>query len=318
MRTYEQQSAAIESRIKAHNRKRHRISAAIYSIAAVLVMVGSLTVTYDLFNAHSNNSINDCVDNATKENFYDESVAISENYSKFNELDDIKRITSTRFFGNIKPTSRSQDEIQKLAGSKSGAFTVYEDNAYLYFFCSDGTLDSILNISNAYNEILLEADKKSIVGYAEKYIRRYFPDFSASDYSVSVDHSPSAFPAWDITFESKSNCVITEQWIIRFVANGDMYYLNHSSCDHTAKITVDDAVSSALKHIADDYGVDITDARSKYKISASITPDVTAEKDASFYTVTVENIPFNELFNNTFWVKISADDGTVISIDQCK
>lgn len=318
MRTYDQQSAAIESRIKAHNKKRRRISAAIYSIAAVLVVAGSLTVTYDLFNAHSKSSFNDCADNATEENFCDESADISETYSKFNEPDDIKRITSTRFFGNIKPTSRSQDEIQKLAGIKRGAFTVYEDNSYLYFFCSDGTLDSILNISDAYNEILLVTDEKSIVGYAEKYIRRYFPDFSASDYSVSVNHSPSAFPAWDITFESKSNDVITEQWIIRFVANGDMYYLSHSSCDHAAKITVDDAVSSALKHIADDYGVDITDARSKYKISASITPDVTAEKDASFYTVTVENIPLSELFNNTFWVKISADDGAVISTTQSK
>lgn len=329
MRTYKQQVNAVEDRLAAHCEKRRKQIKYLYVatsafIITVAVIAASVVIKYYNNDIYVLKNKNDYMANYEK----DEDQALTEGQSgTADELvsdssfsgtaSDIDIITSTTFYGKITESKRKDSEIKQMSGEKCGSLIAYEDKQYIYFFYQSGALHSILNTSEQHTEQYLEADNESIKPYAANFIKRYFPDFNESNYSVKVDHSQNAFPAWDLTYTIKDNGITTEKIIIRFIDNGDMYYLQRQSCDGNASISVKKAVDIALKNLNETYKLDIQKAAERYDISAFI-----AENDDNLvYNVEVSGIPvkYGDFeTQKSYWIEISASSGAVLNIYQSK
>lgn len=323
MRTYEEQAGAVKKRIDAHNLKRHKMVKALYATTSVCIIaavsaVMSLTLGNKTKRDAGYSAIADteeCIieDSATSYDYW------QNDYTGATAHTDFEVITGTEFYGRITQSHRSESELKKLTGRDSDIITAYEDERYIYFFYTDGTLHSILNMSEAYTEQYLEADSKSIKKYAETIIRKYLTNFNSGDYAAEVEHSENALPAWSITYTKKSGGITVEKIIIRFASNGDMYYLRRETSLSNVNINLsyEKAAVIALDSLNEKHGLDISDAESKYDISVFIVP----EEDDTFYSVEIGGIPvkYGRLeTEKCYLVKVSALTGAVLNISESR
>ncbi len=323
MRTYEEQLEAVEQRIKSHNAKAQKTKRTALTIASVFLVIGtvatvSLAMSGNFGTAYDEPKESDATNNMVFEladEIQDTAGTVVDSGTGNRADTDFDIISKTAFYGKIVESSKSKGEIKEFFGEENNLVSVYEDERYLYFFNYDGSLNSIVNMSEFFSEIYLEADENSIKEHAENHLVRYFPDFDPALYDIEVEQHPAALPEWDITYTVKTDGIVTERIIIRFVSNGDMFYLSRSSCNIAAAISVNDAVDIALKELNKKYKVDISNPE-KYDISAFIEQN----GDGNIFSVTVDGIPLkNEPdFKTSYFLKINADNGQIIFTDQCR
>lgn len=329
MRTYKEQTDAVKKRIYAHDAKRRKTIKGLYATTSVFIIAAAVTVTSaTVLSSRTKNNTGVSkygqevtMDTAEYMNGGEEDdyagTTIEESAST--EATDFEVITGTQFYGKIAESKRSDSEIEKLSGEDSDIITAYEDERYIYFFYADGTLHSVLNMSEGYTEQYMEADSESIKQYAETVIKRYLSAFNSAEYEADVQHDERAFPAWDITYTQKSGGITVEKIIIRFVSNGDMYYLQRETSFSSASVNLsaEKAAEIALGSLNKKYGLDISDAYGKYNISVFTVP----KENDPFYTVEIDGIPVKHGDFETkkaYWVKVSALTGAVLNISESR
>ncbi len=311
MRTYEQQADLIEAKLCAHNAKRKKQKSAVIALCSMLTVVTAVISVIGFSNAKNNNStISSSAD-------IDAEIGTTTPTTMTGAATDFEIISATKFYGKIAESKLTTDEIRRYVGETIGNISVYEDENYRYFFNADGSLHSIMNNSEIYTSIYLEADNESIKEYAEVYLRRYIVNFNPDLYNIEVSHNKNALPEWDLTYTVSQDGIITEKIYIRFISNGDLYYLSRQIGSDLENMTIKQAVDIALDTVNSQYGVDISN-KEEFEISAFSVQDETGYH----FNVTVGGIYYGEepdIFERSYFVKISEKDGAItIESDSCR
>ncbi|MEE1128110.1 MAG: hypothetical protein UHZ05_07710 [Acutalibacteraceae bacterium] len=309
MRTYEEQISAVEKRIAAHTAKKRKAMKIGFSCMSVLLVI-TASVTAVMV---SNRNIMNKSDAGGEKLAVMESVMDSAaNIEETGDVTEFETITATKFYGNITESERSKDDIFEILGEENEKISAYEDTNYIYFFYPDGRLHRMQNIAEIHHTVKLVTDDEGIKEYSEKHLKRYIPYFDAKNYKVTVNHSPDAFPAWHLSYTIAENGIIIDEINIRFLDNGELYYLSHQTCTESSKVTAKEAVDIALNEINDKFGVDISDTK-EYEISAFVAPS----NEGDYYNISVSGIPYKNgdfTFERTFFVNIDASNKNVIDV----
>ena len=309
MRTYEEQISAVEKRIAAHTAKKRKAMKIGFSCMSVLLVI-TASVTAVMV---SNRNIMNKSDAGGEKLAVMESVMDSAaNIEETGDVTEFETITATKFYGNITESERSKDDIFEILGEKNEIISAYEDTNYIYFFYPDGRLHRMQNIAEIHHTVKLVTDDEGIKEYSEKHLKRYIPYFDAKNYKVTVNHSPDAFPAWHLSYTIAENGIIIDEINIRFLDNGELYYLSHQTCTESTRVTAEEAVDVALNEIHDKFGVDISDTK-EYEISAFVAPS----NEGDYYNISVSGIPYKNgdfTFKRAFFVNIDASNKNVIDV----
>ena len=309
MRTYEEQISAVEKRIAAHTAKKRKAMKIGFSCMSVLLVI-TASVTAVMV---SNRNIMNKSDAGGEKLAVMESVMDSAaNIEETGGVTEFETITATKFYGNITESERSKDDIFEILGEENEKISAYEDTNYIYFFYPDGRLHRMQNIAEIHHTVKLVTDDEGIMEYSEKHLKRYIPYFDAKNYKVTVNHSPDAFPAWHLSYTIAENGIIINEINIRFLDNGELYYLSHQTCTESTKVSAKEAVDIALNEINDKFGIDISDTK-KCEISAFVAPS----NEGDYYNISVSGIPYKNgdfTFERTFFVNIDANNKNVIDV----
>ena len=309
MRTYEEQISAVEKRIAAHTAKKRKAMKIGFSCMSVLLVI-TASVTAVMV---SNRNIMNKSDAGGEKLAVMESVMDSAaNIEETGDVTEFETITATKFYGNITESERSKDDIFEILGEENEKISAYEDTNYIYFFYPDGRLHRMQNIAEIHHTVKLVTDDEGIKEYSEKHLKRYIPYFDAKNYKVTVNHSPDAFPAWHLSYTIAENGIIIDEINIRFLDNGELYYLSHQTCTESTKVSAKEAVDIALNEINDKFGIDISDTK-EYEISAFVAPS----NEGDYYNISVSGIPYKNgdfTFKRAFFVNIDANNKNVIDV----
>ncbi|MBQ2000316.1 MAG: hypothetical protein II241_00790 [Clostridia bacterium] len=309
MRTYEEQISAVEKRIAAHTAKKRKAMKIGFSCMSVLLVITASVTAVTISNRDiKNNSKGGAEKFSVMESVMDSAANIEET----GDVTEFETITATKFYGNITESERSKDDIFEILGEENEKISAYEDTNYIYFFYPDGRLHRMQNIAEIHHTVKLVTDDEGIMEYSEKHLKRYIPYFDAKNYKVTVNHSPDAFPAWHLSYTIAENGIIIDEINIRFLDNGELYYLSHQTCTESSKVTAKEAVDIALNEIHDKFGVDISDTK-EYEISAFVAPS----NEGDYYNISVSGIPYKNgdfTFERTFFVNIDASNKNVIDV----
>ena len=309
MRTYEEQISAVEKRIAAHTAKKRKAMKIGFSCMSVLLVI-TASVTAVMV---SNRNIMNKSDAGGEKLAVMESVMDSAaNIEETGGVTEFETITATKFYGNITESERSKDDIFEILGEENEKISAYEDTNYIYFFYPDGRLHRMQNIAEIHHTVKLVTDDEGVKEYSEKHLKRYIPYFDAKNYKVTVNHSPDAFPAWHLSYTIAENGIIINEINIRFLDNGELYYLSHQTCTESTRVTAKEAVDVALNEIHDKFGVDISDTK-EYEISAFVAPS----NEGDYYNISVSGIPYKNgdfTFKRAFFVNIDANNKNVIDV----
>ena len=309
MRTYEEQISAVEKRIAAHTAKKRKAMKIGFSCMSVLLVITASVTAVTISNRDiKNNSKGGAEKFSVMESVMDSAANIEET----GDVTEFETITATKFYGNITESERSKDDIFEILGEENEKISAYEDTNYIYFFYPDGRLHRMQNIAEIHHTVKLVTDDEGIKEYSEKHLKRYIPYFDAKNYKVTVNHSPDAFPAWHLSYTIAENGIIIDEINIRFLDNGELYYLSHQTCTESSKVTAKEAVDIALNEIHDKFGVDISDTK-EYEISAFVAPS----NEGDYYNISVSGIPYKNgdfTFKRAFFVNIDANNKNVIDV----
>ncbi|MBQ1283754.1 MAG: hypothetical protein IIY18_01995 [Clostridia bacterium] len=309
MRTYEEQISAVEKRIAAHTAKKRKAMKIGFSCMSVLLVITASVTAVMVSNRDiKNNSKGGAEKFSVMESVMDSAANIEET----GDVTEFETITATKFYGNITESERSKDDIFEILGEENEKISAYEDTNYIYFFYPDGRLHRMQNIAEIHHTVKLVTDDEGIMEYSEKHLKRYIPYFDAKNYKVTVNHSPDAFPAWHLSYTIAENGIIIDEINIRFLDNGELYYLSHQTCTESTRVTAKEAVDVALNEIHDKFGVDISDTK-EYEISAFVAPS----NEGDYYNISVSGIPYKNgdfTFERTFFVNIDANNKNVIDV----
>ena len=309
MRTYEEQISAVEKRIAAHTAKKRKAMKIGFSCMSVLLVITASVTAVTISNRDiKNNSKGGAEKFSVMESVMDSAANIEET----GDVTEFETITATKFYGNITESERSKDDIFEILGEENEKISAYEDTNYIYFFYPDGRLHRMQNIAEIHHTVKLVTDDEGIMEYSEKHLKRYIPYFDAKNYKVTVNHSPDAFPAWHLSYTIAENGIIIDEINIRFLDNGELYYLSHQTCTESTRVTAEEAVDVALNEIHDKFGVDISDTK-EYEISAFVAPS----NEGDYYNISVSGIPYKNgdfTFERTFFVNIDANNKNVIDV----
>ena len=309
MRTYEEQISAVEKRIAAHTAKKRKAMKIGFSCMSVLLVITASVTAVTISNRDiKNNSKGGAEKFSVMESVMDSAANIEET----GDVTEFETITATKFYGNITESERSKDDIFEILGEKNEKISAYEDTNYIYFFYPDGRLHRMRNIAEIHHTVKLVTDDEGIKEYSEKHLKRYIPYFDAKNYKVTVNHSPDAFPAWHLSYTIAENGIIIDEINIRFLDNGELYYLSHQTCTESTRVTAKEAVDVALNEIHDKFGVDISDTK-EYEISAFVAPS----NEGDYYNISVSGIPYKNgdfTFKRAFFVNIDASNKNVIDV----
>ena len=309
MRTYEEQTSAVEKRIAAHTAKKRKAMKIGFSCMSVLLVITASVTAVTISNRDiKNNSKGSAEKFSVMESVMDSAANIEET----GDVTEFETITATKFYGNITESERSKDDIFEILGEKNEKISAYEDTNYIYFFYPDGRLHRMQNIAEIHHTVKLVTDDEGIKEYSEKHLKRYIPYFDAKNYKVTVNHSPDAFPAWHLSYTIAENGIIIDEINIRFLDNGELYYLSHQTCTESTRVTAKEAVDVALNEIHDKFGVDISDTK-EYEISAFVAPS----NEGDYYNISVSGIPYKNgdfTFKRAFFVNIDANNKNVIDV----
>ena len=309
MRTYEEQISAVEKRIAAHTAKKRKAMKIGFSCMSVLLVITASVTAVTISNRDiKNNSKGGAEKFSVMESVMDSAANIEET----GDVTEFETITATKFYGNITESERSKADIFEILGEENEKISAYEDTNYIYFFYPDGRLHRMQNIAEIHHTVKLVTDDEGIKEYSEKHLKRYIPYFDAKNYKVTVNHSPDAFPAWHLSYTIAENGIIINEINIRFLDNGELYYLSHQTCTESTRVTAKEAVDVALNEIHDKFGVDISDTK-EYEISAFVAPS----NEGDYYNISVSGIPYKNgdfTFERTFFVNIDANNKNVIDV----
>lgn len=309
MRTYEEQISAVEKRIAAHTAKKRKAMKIGFSCMSVLLVITASVTAVMVSNRNIMNKSDAGAEKLAVMNSVMDSAA---NIEETGDVTEFETITATKFYGNITESERSKDDIFEILGEKNEKISAYEDTNYIYFFYPDGRLHRMQNIAEIHHTVKLVTDDEGIKEYSEKHLKRYIPYFDAKNYKVTVNHSPDAFPAWHLSYTIAENGIIIDEINIRFLDNGELYYLSHQTCTESTKVSAKEAVDIALNEIHDKFGVDISDTK-EYEISAFVAPS----NEGDYYNITVSGIPYKNgdfTFKRTFFINIDANNKNVIDV----
>ncbi len=310
MRTYEEQISAVENRMNLHLAKKRRVRKIAFSCMSVLLVITASVTAVLVGNSYNMKEKDSGKNNAAPYELLFDSMdnATIEATGAATELE---IITATKFYGNITESNRSKGDIFEILGEENDKISAYEDKNYIYFFYPDGRLHRMQNIAEIHNAVFLETDNEGIKDYAEKHLKRYISFFDSSNYEVTVDYTPNAYPAWHLCYTITDNNIIIDEINIRFLDNGELYYLSHQTCAASVAVSAEEAVDTALKEINEKFGVDISDT-DNYEISAFVAPS----DNGDCYSITVGGIPYNDgnnTFNRAFFIEIDANNGKTLS-----
>ena len=309
MRTYEEQISAVEKRIAAHTAKKRKAMKIGFSCMSVLLVI---TASVTAVMVSNRNIMNKSDAGGEKFSVMNSVMDSAANIEETGDVTEFETITATKFYGNITESERSKDDIFEILGEENEKISAYEDTNYIYFFYPDGRLHRMQNIAEIHHTVKLVTDDEGIKEYSEKHLKRYIPYFDAKNYKVTVNHSPDAFPAWHLSYTIAENGIIIDEINIRFLDNGELYYLSHQTCTESSKVTAKEAVDIALNEIHDKFGVDISDTK-EYEISAFVAPS----NEGDYYNISVSGIPYKNgdfTFERTFFVNIDANNKNVIDV----
>ena len=309
MRTYEEQISAVEKRIAAHTAKKRKAMKIGFSCMSVLLVITASVTAVTISNRDIKNNSKGGAEKFSVMNSVMDSAA---NIEETGGVTEFETITATKFYGNITESERSKDDIFEILGEENEKISAYEDTNYIYFFYPDGRLHRMQNIAEIHHTVKLVTDDEGIKEYSEKHLKRYIPYFDAKNYKVSVNHSPDAFPAWHLSYTIAENGIIIDEINIRFLDNGELYYLSHQTCTESTKVSAKEAVDVALNEIHDKFGVDISDTK-EYEISAFVAPS----NEGDYYNISVSGIPYKNgdfTFERTFFINIDANNKNVIDV----
>ena len=309
MRTYEEQISAVEKRIAAHTAKKRKAMKIGFSCMSVLLVI---TASVTAVMVSNRNIMNKSDAGAEKFSVMNSVMDSAANIEETGGVTEFETITATKFYGNITESERSKDDIFEILGEENEKISAYEDTNYIYFFYPDGRLHRMQNIAKIHHTVKLVTDDEGIKEYSEKHLKRYIPYFDAKNYKVTVNHSPDAFPAWHLSYTIAENGIIIDEINIRFLDNGELYYLSHQTCTESTKVSAKEAVDIALNEINDKFGIDISDTK-EYEISAFVAPS----NEGDYYNISVSGIPYKNgdfTFKRTFFVNIDANNKNVIDV----
>ena len=309
MRTYEEQISAVEKRIAAHTAKTRKAMKIGFSCMSVLLVI---TASVTAVMVSNRNIMNKSDAGAEKFSVMNSVMDSAANIEETGDVTEFETITATKFYGNITESERSKDDIFEILGEENEKISAYEDTNYIYFFYPDGRLHRMQNKAEIHHTVKLVTDDEGIMEYSEKHLKRYIPYFDAKNYKVTVNHSPDAFPAWHLSYTIAENGIIIDEINIRFLDNGELYYLSHQTCTESSKVSAKEAVDIALNEIHDKFGVDISDTK-EYEISAFVAPS----NEGDYYNISVSGIPYKNgdfTFERTFFVNIDANNKNVIDV----
>ena len=309
MRTYEEQISAVEKRIAAHTAKKRKAMKIGFSCMSVLLVI---TASVTAVMVSNRNIMNKSDAGGEKFSVMNSVMDSAANIEETGDVTEFETITATKFYGNITESERSKADIFEILGEENEKISAYEDTNYIYFFYPDGRLHRMQNIAEIHHTVKLVTDDEGIMEYSEKHLKRYIPYFDAKNYKVTVNHSPDAFPAWHLSYTIAENGIIIDEINIRFLDNGELYYLSHQTCTESSKVTAKEAVDIALNEIHDKFGVDISDTK-EYEISAFVAPS----NEGDYYNISVSGIPYKNgdfTFERTFFVNIDANNKNVIDV----
>ena len=309
MRTYEEQISAVEKRIAAHTAKKRKAMKIGFSCMSVLLVI---TASVTAVMVSNRNIMNKSDAGAEKFSVMNSVMDSAANIEETGDVTEFETITATKFYGNITESERSKDDIFEILGEENEKISAYEDTNYIYFFYPDGRLHRMQNIAEIHHTVKLVTDDEGIKEYSEKHLKRYIPYFDAKNYKVTVNHSPDAFPAWHFSYTIAENGINIDEINIRFLDNGELYYLSHQTCTESTKVSAKEAVDIALNEINDKFGIDISDTEN-YEISAFVAPS----NEGDYYNITVSGIPYKNgdfTFERTFFINIDANNKNVIDV----
>ena len=309
MRTYEEQISAVEKRIAAHTAKKRKAMKIGFSCMSVLLVITASVTAVTISNRDIKNNSKGGAEKFSVMNSVMDSAA---NIEETGGVTEFETITATKFYGNITESERSKADIFEILGEENEKISAYEDTNYIYFFYPDGRLHRMQNIAEIHHTVKLVTDDEGIKEYSEKHLKRYIPYFDAKNYKVTVNHSPDAFPAWHLSYTIAENGIIIDEINIRFLDNGELYYLSHQTCTESTRVTAEEAVDVALNEIHDKFGVDISDTK-EYEISAFVAPS----NEGDYYNISVSGIPYKNggfTFKRAFFVNIDANNKNVIDV----
>lgn len=309
MRTYEEQISAVEKRIAAHTAKKRKAMKIGFSCMSVLLVITASVTAVTISNRDIKNNSKGGAEKFSVMNSVMDSAA---NIEETGGVTEFETITATKFYGNITESERSKDDIFEILGEKNEKISAYEDTNYIYFFYPDGRLHRMQNIAEIHHTVKLVTDDEGIKEYSEKHLKRYIPYFDAKNYKVTVNHSPDAFPAWHLSYTIAENGIIIDEINIRFLDNGELYYLSHQTCTESTKVSAKEAVDIALNEINDKFGIDISDTKN-CEISAFVAPS----NEGDYYNITVSGIPYKNgdfTFKRAFFINIDANNKNVIDV----
>ena len=309
MRTYEEQISAVEKRIAAHTAKKRKAMKIGFSCMSVLLVITASVTAVTISNRDiKNNSKGGAEKFSVMESVMDSAANIEETV----DVTEFETITATKFYGNITESERSKADIFEILGEENEKISAYEDTNYIYFFYPDGRLHRMQNIAEIHHTVKLVTDDEGIKEYSEKHLKRYIPYFDAKNYKVTVNHSPDAFPAWHLSYTIAENGIIIDEINIRFLDNGELYYLSHQTCTESTRVSTKEAVDIALNEINDKFGIDISDTKN-CEISAFVAPS----NEGDYYNITVSGIPYKNgdfTFKRAFFINIDANNKNVIDV----
>ena len=309
MRTYEEQISAVEKRIAAHTAKKRKAMKIGFSCMSVLLVI---TASVTAVMVSNRNIMNKSDAGAEKFSVMNSVMDSAANIEETGDVTEFETITATKFYGNITESERSKDDIFEILGEENEKISAYEDTNYIYFFYPDGRLHRMQNIAEIHHTVKLVTDDEGIKEYSEKHLKRYIPYFDAKNYKVTVNHSPDAFPAWHLSYTIAENGIIINEINIRFLDNGELYYLSHQTCTESTKVSAKEAVDIALNEINDKFGIDISDTKN-CEISAFVAPS----NEGDYYNISVSGIPYKNgdfTFKRAFFVNIDANNKNVIDV----
>ena len=309
MRTYEEQISAVEKRIAAHTAKKRKAMKIGFSCMSVLLVITASVTAVTISNRDIKNNSKGGAEKFSVMNSVMDSAA---NIEETGGVTEFETITATKFYGNITESERSKDDIFEILGEENEKISAYEDTNYIYFFYPDGRLHRMQNIAEIHHTVKLVTDDEGIKEYSEKHLKRYIPYFDAKNYKVTVNHSPDAFPAWHLSYTIAENGIIINEINIRFLDNGELYYLSHQTCTESTRVTAKEAVDVALNEINDKFGIDISDTKN-CEISAFVAPS----NEGDYYNITVSGIPYKNgdfTFKRAFFINIDANNKNVIDV----
>lgn len=141
----------------------------------------------------------------------DESSVVNSYFNPEKKSSALDNIRERKTYGSVCLTSKSSKELESLLLTFNEEMRIYEDDAFIYNFDTEGNLIELLN-KTPVDENGIVVSEQEIKEKTQKLISQYFTEWEKSSYEISIKNIKDNFPAWKVRCTRK-NTVLAEDII---------------------------------------------------------------------------------------------------------